>query len=95
VVLDKEPVERFAKGHGIPFVSFEDLERREEIVELVRTEIGSRINMGKGFKPFERIARISILDAEFRMGIEMTHTLKLKRDVIYEKYRKEIEALFK
>jgi long-chain acyl-CoA synthetase len=95
VLLNKEITEHYAAEHGIQFDSFDSLINRQEIIDLIRSEINERINMHKGFKPFERIARIKILNAEFRKGVEMTHTLKLKRDMIAEKYKKEIDVLFK
>jgi long-chain acyl-CoA synthetase len=95
VILNRDITENYAKETGIGFENFESLAKSQKIADLVRSEIGARINMQKGFKPFERIAKIRILDTEFIKGIEMTHTLKLRRDVISEKYKKEIEALFR
>ncbi len=94
VTLNRDIVEQYAKNKGVRFEGFEELTKTQEINDLVRSEIASRINMQKGFKPFERIAKFRILDTEFIKGVEMTHTLKLRRDVIAEKYKKELESLF-
>jgi long-chain acyl-CoA synthetase len=95
VIPNKDAVEQYAKHMNISFKTFDELIGSNEIYELIRKEIGDRINAQKGFKPFERIAKIRIINAEFRQGIEITHTLKLKRDVISDKFKKDIEALFK
>ena len=58
-------------------------------------EIDSRVGPKRGFKLFERISKVRLLEKSFEKGKEMTHTLKLKRDVIYAEYDKEIEELFK
>jgi long-chain acyl-CoA synthetase len=49
----------------------------------------------RGFKLFERINKVKLLAKPIEKGIEMTHTLKLKRNVIYDEYDKEIKELFK
>ena len=49
----------------------------------------------RGFKLFERINKVKLLAKPFEKGVEMTHTLKLKRNVIYDEYDKDIKELFK
>jgi long-chain acyl-CoA synthetase len=66
---------------------------RSEIVEHIRSEIESRVSLKTGFKPFERVFRVMLLDRPFEIGREMTHSLKLKRDVIADEYKKQIDRL--
>ena len=58
-------------------------------------EVDSRVSPKRGFKLFERVNKIQLLPRPFEKGTEITHTLKLRRDVITDVYDKEIKALFK
>jgi long-chain acyl-CoA synthetase len=95
VVPNMENVERFARENGIPFEKPEDLLDNEDIYKLLLGEIDSRISPKRGFKLFERINKIKILGGPFEIGKEMTHTLKLRRNVIYEDYDRDIKELFR
>jgi long-chain acyl-CoA synthetase len=101
VVPAMEPLEEFAKEHGINYEGGDDLLKAENLIrngkvqQLVMDEINTRVNLKRGFKIFERINRIKLIAKPFEAGVEMTHTLKLKRDVITEKYGKDIAGLFK
>ena len=66
-----------------------------EIQQLIAGEVGGLVNPKRGFKLFERIHRIKLIENPFEPGVEMTHSLKLKRDVINELYEKEIAELFR
>jgi len=58
-------------------------------------EINQLVSPRRGFKLFERVNKVRLLERPFERGKEITHTLKLKRDVIGQLYRKEIAELFK
>jgi long-chain acyl-CoA synthetase len=58
-------------------------------------EIDTRVAPKRGFKLFERINKVKLLAKPFEKGKEMTHTLKLKRNVIYDEYDRDITELFK
>ena len=95
VVPNQQSIEEYAHSFGIGFNGYEALLADENINHLVMDEINARINPKKGFKLFERIHKAKLLAKVFEPGDEMTHSLKLKRNVIEEKYVKEIMALFK
>ena len=60
--------------------------------EVVRREIDA---INARLAPFEQIKRFALLEREFTFdGGELTFTLKLKRRVIDEHYREEIERLY-
>lgn len=67
---------------------------RPEVDALLRNEIRQLVGAAAGFKPFERIAAIKILEKPFEVGEELTMTFKLKRHVIAEKYVKLIQEMF-
>jgi len=58
-------------------------------------EINERVSPKRGFKLFERVNKVRLLERPFERGKEITHTLKLKRDVIGDLYKKEIAELFR
>jgi long-chain acyl-CoA synthetase len=95
VVPNFETLKDFAEENGIPFEKPEDLLDNNDVYKLIMDEIDSKIGPKRGFKLFERINKIKILVKPFEKGVEMTHTLKLKRDVIYDEYDREIKELFK
>ena len=95
VVPNFETLKGFAKENGVPFGKVEDLIDNQDIYKLIMDEIDSRVGPKRGFKLFERINKARLLARPFEKGKEMTHTLKLKRNVIYEQYDREIKELFK
>jgi long-chain acyl-CoA synthetase len=62
--------------------------------DLIRAELQHLITPHTGFRPFERISRVALLSEPFRVGDELTHTLKMKRQVIAEKHAALIDSLF-
>ncbi len=64
------------------------------IQEQIHDEIQRLINPKNGFKVFERIYRFKLLPKPFEVGKELTNTLKIRRNVVQELYKKEIESLF-
>jgi long-chain acyl-CoA synthetase len=64
------------------------------VVDLMKAEMARLVTAQQGFRPFEKIGRVRVLDNEFKVGAELTHTLKKKRNVIYEKYAREIAQMY-
>ena len=94
IVPEFSKVEEMAKDKNISYIDKEELLSVPEIQEQFHDEIQKLVNPKAGFKPFERIFRFYLLPAEFEVGRELTHTLKLKRNVIEELYAKEIKKIF-
>jgi long-chain acyl-CoA synthetase len=86
---------KFAQQTGIPFEKPEDLLDDDRVYKLMMDEIDARVCPKRGFKLFERINKIALLSRPFEKGTEMTHTLKLKRDVISSLYGKQIVEMFR
>ncbi len=95
VVPNLETLKTFAEENGIPFEKPEDLFDNSDVYKLIMDEIDSRVGPKRGFKLIERINKLKLLAKPFEKGKEMTHTLKLKRDVIYDEYDGVIKELFK
>ena len=95
IVPNEEKMEQFAVENKIDYIEKEELIDHEEFREAIRKEIEGLINAKSGFKIYEHVYRFRILSEHFEQGTEMTNTLKLKRDVITEKYKREIAELFR
>lgn len=68
-----------------------------KIREIFRNEITRLINTKNGFKSFELIPKDTfyIVPRQFDLETEMTRTLKMKRPIIKEHFKKEIDAMYK
>ncbi len=64
-----------------------------KVLDQVRKEINRLLMPKKGFKPYEKLQGVVFLDREFKLGEELTNTLKKKRHVIEKKYKAVIDAL--
>lgn len=95
VVPNMDNLQKFAKENGIPFTTPHDLLDNKNINNFIMDEINFRVSPKRGFKLFERVNRAKLIAGPFERGKEITHTLKLKRDVISALYKKEIAELFK
>jgi len=94
-VLNDEAIQEYAGLNNIPYQSIEELREAAEIYELVMAEINAVVSPRTGFKVWERIYRIKILTNHFEVGNELTASLKMKRQVINDIYKREVAELFR
>ncbi|MCT4615360.1 MAG: long-chain fatty acid--CoA ligase [Marinifilaceae bacterium] len=88
-----EPLRNYAQKHNISFESIEELLLNSQIIEFFEKRLES---LQKEFARFEQIKKITLLPAEFTIETgEVTSTLKLKRNVIHEKYKHLIELMYR
>ncbi len=95
IVPDMENLEKYADENSVSYLGRESLLETPEVQQLIREEIDRTVNLSRKFKGFERIFRFYLLAEPFRLGEEITHTMKIKRNRIADKYSKEIEKLFR
>ncbi len=82
----------YAKTEKIPYLDTNELVSSSRTLKLY-TERVAEVN--KHLPPYETIKNFVLLPHEFSIeGGELTPTLKMKRKVIYEKYRDKIEGLY-
>lgn len=67
---------------------------QKELIQKMEAEIKTKVNSQTGFKSFERVVGVIVIPKPFEVGDELTAKLSLKRHVITEKYKKEIETLY-
>lgn len=66
-----------------------------KVLEHIRSDMNRILRPKLGFKPYEKLQGIIFLDGEFKLGEELTNTLKKKRHVIEKKYRELINDLLR
>lgn len=84
----------FKEREGLNFATLKNLIEYDGTKVIIQKEIQRLISYSNGFKRYELIGAFYLLDKEFTTGLEMTETLKVKRNVVYEKYDKEIQSMF-
>jgi long-chain acyl-CoA synthetase len=89
ITLDPEEAPAFAEQHGL---DVEELPRSEEMkaeIQKIVDEVNSHVG------PVEQIKRFEILPRDLSQETgELTPTLKVKRNVVAEKYGQVIEAVY-
>jgi len=81
-----------AHQEGLNYFDVEDLVSNQRVRQLFEERIRQ---VNERLPSFETIKKFAILPRDFSIeGGELTPTLKLRRKVIYEKYRERIEGLF-
>lgn len=92
ITVNKEEAEKFAREKGINFSSYEELTKHPLIYQRVKETIDS---VNSRLASYETIKKFAILPVDFTIESgELTPTLKVKRKVVYEKYKDIIENLY-
>ncbi len=82
----------YAQTHHLEFKDNKGLIGHPEINKLIEKEIE---NLNANFGKWEQIKKFTLLSNEWTSDSgELTPTMKVKRKVISEKYKKEIEAMY-
>lgn len=94
ILFPKFPnLEDWAKQHGISCGSMKELVAHHDVQQLFEEEVG-RVNLG--LNRWERIIKFIISDHDLTIADgKLTPTMKLKRRIIEDDFRDEIEALYK
>jgi long-chain acyl-CoA synthetase len=93
IVPEFKALERRLKDLGRPPATRDDLIAREDVIALYQEIIDA---LNRELSQYERIKRLVLLPREFTIDSgELTPTLKVKRKVVEEKWREQIEALYR
>jgi long-chain acyl-CoA synthetase len=91
ITLDPEEIPHFAREHGLP-EDIAALSKHPKVHELIQGEL-DRVNAN--YARVEQIKRFFILDHDLSQETgELTPTLKVKRNVINDRYSGEFDALY-
>jgi long-chain acyl-CoA synthetase len=92
VALDEEEIVPWAKDHGIEDTSIAALAENDEVRALIQAELDTA---NAKYAQVEQIKRFFILDHDLSQETgELTPTLKVKRNVVNEKYADRFDALY-
>ena len=93
VVPNFEKLEEYAKQNNISFEDHCDLVKKEEIVRFIQEQVD---RSAPNLASYEKVKKIALLDKEFEIEKgEITPTLKVKRNIVEEKYRGLIDAMYR
>ena len=95
VVPEQAEVEAFCKESDLPYKKYSDMVKSAEVLHLIETEVATRVNSKNGFKMYERINKIALLEKPFEVGVELSAKQEIMRFRINEIYSSEIKKLFK
>jgi long-chain acyl-CoA synthetase len=92
IVPNPSSVQNLAREVGLTSVSYAEMLKHPKILEFYRKEVE---RLTPNLAQWEKIKNIALLEKELTIeGGELTPTLKVKRRVIDEKYKDEIDSIY-
>ena len=92
IIPEYRLLEEYAREHGIAFSSRQDLCQNAQVCRMLQERIDT---LQQQLALYEQVKRFTLLPQPFSLERgELTNTLKIKRRVLNENYRKEIERMY-
>jgi long-chain acyl-CoA synthetase len=92
ITLDEEEIVPWARERGIEDTSLDELSRHPDVLELIQ---GSLDRANEKYAQVEQVKRFFILEHDLSQETgELTPTLKVKRNVVNEKYADRFDELY-
>jgi long-chain acyl-CoA synthetase len=92
VTLHRDPIIEYANEHQILFSEYAELIKNPKIISLVQRIID---DVNKRLANFEAIKKFVILPEDFAIEKgELTPSLKIRRKVIQERYKSELDSMY-
>ncbi len=92
IVPNFERLIEFAKENHIKYIGMDDLVKNEKVLKLYEKRIS---DINTKLAKYETIKKFTLIPIDFSIdGGELTPTLKLRRKVIYQKYKDKIEGMY-
>ena len=92
ITLDEEEIVPWARGREIEDTSIDALSRHPDVIALIQSQL-DRAN--ERYAQVEQVKRFFILEHDLAQETgELTPTLKVKRNVINEKYSDRFDELY-
>jgi len=89
ITIDPEEAPAFAEEHGIAVEDIPESDQMRAEVQAVVDEVNSKVG------PVEQIKKFAILPQDLAQETgELTPTLKVKRNVVNEKYAGVVDSLY-
>jgi long-chain acyl-CoA synthetase len=91
LTVDPDNLKEYAEENGISYQSLEELVKDERVLALLDSEVEEK---NKAFATFETIKRFRVVDEFTIENGFLTPTMKVKRNVVMEKYADLIEEMY-
>jgi long-chain acyl-CoA synthetase len=92
VTLDPEEIASYAKAHDLGTTDSAELAKRDEIKALVQQRLDS---VNEKVARVEQVKKFTILPHDLSQETgELTPTLKVKRNIVYDKYASVFDAMY-
>ncbi len=92
IVPNFEKLEEYANANNISYSDYGDLVKNDMVVNFIESEINRAT---PGLASYEKVKKVALLDREFEIEKgEITPTLKVKRNIIEQKYKGTIDNLY-
>ena len=92
VIPEYKLLEQYAKSHNIAYQDRADLCQNEQVVQFVLDRLET---MQQDLAYYEQVKRITLLPEPFSLERgELTNTLKVKRQVLNERYKEQIDKMY-
>lgn len=92
IVPNFEKLEEYANANNISYSDYGDLVKNDMVVNFIESEINRAT---PGLASYEKVKKVALLDREFEIEKgEITPTLKVKRNIIEQKYRGIIDNIY-
>lgn len=92
IIPNFEALQEVISKMNIPFTSWQGIVDSEKIKEFYREKIDE---IQKGLSGFEKVKKFVLMPAEFEINSgEITPTLKVKRNVVLQKYSKLVDKMY-
>lgn len=92
IIPNFEKLEEYAKINNLKFEDVEDLIKNETVINFMQSEVERTT---PGLSSYEKIKKIALLNRDFEIEKgEITPTLKVKRNIIEQKYKDLIDNFY-
>ena len=92
IIPEYHLLEDYARQHDISFTDRRDLCQNEQIHQMLMERIDT---LQQQLAQYEQVKRFTLLPQPFSLERgELTNTLKIKRRVLNENYRREIDKMY-
>jgi len=92
VTLDEQNIKDYADGNKIEYSTYESLLNHEKVVDLINEEVKKK---NRELPSFETIKKITIVPEFTIENKMMTPTFKIKKNVIMDNYKDDIEYMYR
>jgi long-chain acyl-CoA synthetase len=92
IVPNFEKLEEYANANNISYSDYGELVKNDMVLNFIESEINRAT---PGLASYEKVKKVALLDREFEIEKgEITPTLKVKRNIIEQKYRGIIDSIY-